>query len=211
MFLVPLSIMGKKPKKYISIDIESSGPTPGKYSMLSIGACIVGDTEKQFYRELKPLDFNHSPGAMKVASLGLRCIDDLRNLGEYNPESEDFNSRRVLRALQRKGKDVSDVMADFAEWIEENTIGFKAVEAAAPIKFDGMFTAWYFDNFYSERNPLGYSGEDMNSVYRGVMKDPDALLKDLMEEGEEIPHNALEDAIIQAKLFEKVLELMKND
>jgi hypothetical protein len=30
-----------KEKKYVSVDVESSGLTPGKYSCLSIGACIV--------------------------------------------------------------------------------------------------------------------------------------------------------------------------
>src|SRR4030066_70658 len=28
---------------YISVDIEASGPCPPAYSMLSIGACLVGD------------------------------------------------------------------------------------------------------------------------------------------------------------------------
>ena len=44
------------PKKYISFDVEASGLIPGKYSMLSIGACVVGDISKQFYKE-KRADF----------------------------------------------------------------------------------------------------------------------------------------------------------
>jgi uncharacterized OsmC-like protein len=28
-------------KTYISVDVETSGPTPGDYSLLSIGACLV--------------------------------------------------------------------------------------------------------------------------------------------------------------------------
>jgi ribonuclease T len=27
---------------YFSVDIEASGPIPGEYSMLSLGACLVG-------------------------------------------------------------------------------------------------------------------------------------------------------------------------
>jgi len=30
-------------KKYVSFDVEASGRSPGKYSMLSLGACIVGN------------------------------------------------------------------------------------------------------------------------------------------------------------------------
>jgi uncharacterized OsmC-like protein len=40
---------------YISVDIEASGPIPGDYSILSIGACSVIDVRKNFYVELKPL------------------------------------------------------------------------------------------------------------------------------------------------------------
>ena len=36
---------------YISVDIEAAGPVPGEYSMLSIGATVVGDLEAWFYAE----------------------------------------------------------------------------------------------------------------------------------------------------------------
>jgi hypothetical protein len=29
-----------KPERYFSVDIESAGPIPGKYSMLSLGAPV---------------------------------------------------------------------------------------------------------------------------------------------------------------------------
>ena len=34
------------PDTYISVDIEASGPVPGEYSMLSLGACVVGATDR---------------------------------------------------------------------------------------------------------------------------------------------------------------------
>jgi hypothetical protein len=43
-----------KPERYFSVDIESSGPIPGKYSMLSLGACAVDDPDVAFYVEFKP-------------------------------------------------------------------------------------------------------------------------------------------------------------
>jgi hypothetical protein len=101
-------------------------------------------------------------------------------------------------------------MHDFAGWILESTRGFKPVEVAWPIKFDGMFTAWYFDNFYSGKNSLGYGGADMNSMYKGFMGNLDADIEDLhLPDERTTPHNALEDAIQQAKEFEHVLRLMK--
>lgn len=196
-------------KKYISFDIESTGPTPGRYSMIAIGACIVGDTPVQFYREIRPLNMNLVPEAMKVSALGLRCLD--KSDDELNPKSERFNPGKVLEALAKKGDSPEKVMADYAEWIKANTAGFRPVEAAAPIKFDGMFTAWYFDNFYSGENPFGHSGEDMNSVYRGVRKDINASMRDLNMRGKSgLLHNALDDAVQQALEFEKVMELMRR-
>ena len=122
-------------KKYISFDVEASGPTPGKYSMLSLGACIVGDTSVQFYREIKPISKNFVLEAMRVGALGLRCLDDLKGQEEYDPKSKNFNPAKVLELLQEKGDAPEKVMAEYANWIKTNTAGFKPVEAAAPIKF----------------------------------------------------------------------------
>lgn len=34
---------------FISVDVETSGPILGEYSLLSIGACLVGGRDKTFY------------------------------------------------------------------------------------------------------------------------------------------------------------------
>jgi DNA polymerase III epsilon subunit-like protein len=196
-------------KKFVSVDIEASGPTPGKYSMLSLGACIVGDTSKQFYRELKPLNKNFVIDAMRIGCRGLRCLDDLKHIDSYNPFHPKFNPSSVLDVLVERGEEPKKVMKEFADWIDEKTIGHEPVLAAYPIKFDGMFISWYFDNFHN-RDPFGFSGEDMNSMLKGLKKDLDAHLSELNIRPIEMPHNALEDAIVQAKEFEKILELMKK-
>ena len=51
---------------YFSVDIEIAGPIPGKYSMLSLGACVVGMPDKSFYVELKPISKEFIPEAIKV-------------------------------------------------------------------------------------------------------------------------------------------------
>lgn len=51
-------MLKKRSEIYISVDIEASGPIPGEFSMLSLGACIVGDTGNTFYAELKPINDN---------------------------------------------------------------------------------------------------------------------------------------------------------
>lgn len=195
-------------KKYVSFDIETSGLTPGKYSMLSLGACIVGDTSTQFYREIKPISRNLIVAAMRVSSKGLRCLDDLRDQDQFNHEGDGFDAGKVLDVLYEQGEDPREVMGDYASWVMNVTKGFKPIEAAAPIKFDGMFTTWYFDNFYDGRNPFGHSGEDINSMYRGAVGDVNIHIAQLELRGEGLSHNALEDAIVQAREFEIVLELL---
>ena len=197
-------------KKYVTFDVEASGPTPGRYSMLSLGACVVGNTGVQFYRELKPLNMNYVLEAIRIGCLGLQCLEDLKHLPEYNPKNPNFDPLAVLGALEKTGSKPEDAMADYAKWVLENTQGFRPVEVAAPIKFDGMFSTWYFDNFYNKENPLGYSGEDMSSMYRGATGNVNAGINEIKipERGQN--HNALQDAVYQAKKFERILELMKG-
>lgn len=193
-------------KRFVSVDVETSGSTPGKYAMLSLGACIVGHTEIQFYRELKPISKEYIPKAMKVGCKGLRCLEPFKNIPIYDLESNAFQPAKVLELLTEEGEEPGKAMSDFSSWIQEHCKGYKAVEAAQPIKFDGMFTAWYFDNFFLGQNPLGHSGIDIQSFYRGSANSFDADLSRLMPI---LPHNALEDAIVQAKAFEEILKACK--
>jgi hypothetical protein len=41
---------------YVMVDVESDGPIPGDYSMVSFGAVVVEPgLEKRFYGELRPI------------------------------------------------------------------------------------------------------------------------------------------------------------
>ena len=67
-----------KRERYFSVDVESSGPIPGEYSMLSVGACVVGKPRESFYAELKPISENFVPAALEVSGFNL---DKLRRDG----------------------------------------------------------------------------------------------------------------------------------
>ena len=58
--------MPPKSEIYISVDVEASGPIPGEYSLLSIGACLVGQPDQSFYVELKPLNDNFTEKATEL-------------------------------------------------------------------------------------------------------------------------------------------------
>jgi len=56
---------------YISIDVETAGPIPGEFSMLSLGACVVGDEVLRFYAELHLINSNAIPKALEISGFTL--------------------------------------------------------------------------------------------------------------------------------------------
>ena len=75
--------MAGKKECFISVDVETSGPIPGDYSMLSLGACVVGGKDDGFYVEIKPLNDNAVPDALKVSGF------DLAKLAKTGERPED--------------------------------------------------------------------------------------------------------------------------
>ncbi|BCQ39453.1 hypothetical protein ERHA54_20560 [Erwinia rhapontici] len=59
---------------YISVDVETSGPIPGEFSLLSIGACLVQDPLMSIYIELQPDSPRHDEEALKVSGLSLEYL-----------------------------------------------------------------------------------------------------------------------------------------
>ncbi|GMN76441.1 hypothetical protein [Variovorax sp. V512] len=66
--------MSQKREIFLSVDVETSGPIPGEYSMLTIGACNVDNPEQVFSCELKPISPSADPKAMGVTGLSLETL-----------------------------------------------------------------------------------------------------------------------------------------
>ncbi|MDZ7586424.1 MAG: 3'-5' exonuclease, partial [Patescibacteria group bacterium] len=114
--------MPLKPETYISVDIEASGPIPGEYSLLSIGACVVSQTSQTFYAELKPLNGNFIKQALEV-------------------------NRLSLEKLKTQGEIPDQAMARFDQWIKAVSGDNRPVFVAFNATFDWSFTHWYFIKF----------------------------------------------------------------
>lgn len=86
-------------------------------------------------------------------------------------------------------------------------------EIACPIKFDGWLSSYYFRKYVSWNNPLSHSGEDGNSLLRGLLGDLNISFSRLWIQaiGGNLPHNALQDAQIQSIWIEFLLKLMEDN
>ena len=64
----------KKKEVFISVDVETSGPIPGDYDLLSIGMCLVDKPTVNFYCELKPISNKYDPEALSVTGFNLDTL-----------------------------------------------------------------------------------------------------------------------------------------
>ena len=173
--------MNGKGEIFVSVDIETAGPIPGAFSLLSIGACAVSDPTQAFACELKPINGNADPQALAVTGLS-------------------------LDELARTGLDPAEAMRRFAEWVEKLAtndrpiifVGFNA-------PFDWSFVNYYFHRFFG-RNPFGFTALDIKALYMGATgctwaDTRSSRIADRLRPSLVGDHKALHDAQYQAELF----------
>ncbi len=154
----------------IMVDIESDGPIPGDYSMISFGAVVVDESlDKTFYGKLKPISENWIPDALKVS-------------GHSREETLEF-------------EDPKKVMEDFADWLSKNSNG-KPLFYSDNNGFDWQFVNWYFHHFTGD-NPFGFSSTNLGSLYKGMVKDMFQNFKHLRKTKH--THNPVDDALGNAE------------
>lgn len=176
---------------YISIDVETAGPNPGRYSMLAIGACTLTHPRETFYVELKPINQEAVPEALLI-------------------------SRLSLEKLQERGLAPPEAMAKFEGWLESVVpAGSRPVFVAFNAPFDWMFVHDYFHR-YLGRNPFGHSALDVKAYYMGmagVNWDETGMRQVARRylDDRHLTHHALRDALDQAEIFEKILAEAKGD
>jgi 3' exoribonuclease, RNase T-like len=183
---------------YFSADVETDGPIPGPFSMLSFGLVFAGtfdgekfsrphDYCKTFYRELKPVSDDFQVEALQVNGL---------------------DRERLIR----DGVSPDTAMKDAADWVKAIAGEGRPVLVAYPLSFDWSFLYWYFIRFLTEGSPFDYSGcFDIKTAFAVKARIPIAsagrsrLDPDLRANSHHT-HNALEDAIEQAQVFANLFE-----
>ena len=171
---------------YISVDIETAGPNPSSYSLLTIGACTLDSPPQSFYIELKPVNTKMTPEAQ-----GIHHLD--------------------IKRLNERGTAPAEAMERFESWVRQVTPeGEVPLFLAFNAPFDWMFIAFYFHRYLGS-NPFGHKALDMKAFFMGMHGTQwKATGFDEISEHyqikETLKHNALEDAIAQANLFRRMLE-----
>lgn len=188
-----------RPDLYISADVETDGPVPGPYSLLSFGLVVIGSFDgRRLDRGAPPSGDTHYAE--------LRPIAD-----EFQPEALNVNGLDRER-LKTAGADPGEAMTAAARWVRERATGHRPVLVAYPVAFDWSFLYWYFEQFADGGSPFGHSScLDIRTLYQslaGTVFDRSGkrhMPASLMPASPHT-HNALDDAVEQGELFANLLE-----
>jgi hypothetical protein len=186
-----------RPDLYISADVETDGPIPGPFSLLSFGLAVVGTYDGR--------RFQPSPARELTLYRELRPISD-----DFQEEALAVNGLDRAR-LARHGDDPADAMTLAAEWVRSVSAGSRPVLVAYPVAFDWSFLYWYFERFVPEGSPFGHSScLDIRTLYQaaaGTVFDRSGKesMPAFLRPASAHTHNALDDAVEQGELFANLM------
>lgn len=183
---------------YFSADVETDGPIPGPYSMLSFAIVYAGRFDGKrferpdryddaFYKELRPISDSFEEEALKVNGLD-------------------------RDRLCREGQPPERAMTDATEWIRRIAGPGRPVLVAYPLSFDWSWLYWYFVRFSQAGSPFNHSScFDMKTAFALKAHVPIAeagrsQLAPELKSARAHTHHALDDAIEQAEIFANLFE-----
>jgi hypothetical protein len=192
------SIPDSNVDSYFSADVETDGPIPGPYSMLSFALVYAGSFDggkfqrpdhyrTTFYQELRPISEKFEIEALRVNGL---------------------NRERLCVS----GSDPREAMIAANRWIQNIAGAAKPVLVAYPVSFDWTWLYWYFVNFCPDGSPFGYSQcFDIKTALAVKGKQPIAVSGRSRVDRQLRPthrhtHHAIDDAIAQAEIFANIFE-----
>jgi len=172
-------------ERFISVDIETSGPIVGRHSLLAIGACLCDDVSNTFAREAAPISSEARPEAMAIVG-------------------------KTLDHFERHGSAPAEVFTALRDWIATVADGAKPVFVGFNAAFDWGFINWYFLTYAGE-NPFGVAPLDIKAYYAGFAGSSwedtkSSHIPDRFKAIHEHTHDALDDAIEQALVFNAIRE-----
>jgi len=162
----------------IVVDVESDGPCPGLYSMVSFGAVLVNDLSKTFYGKTAPISPNAQPEALRIIN--------------------------ILRSEHETYPDPVETMKEFGDWLKQVT--HKPIFISDNPAFDWQWINYYFHRFYGG-NPFGFSARRIGDIYSGLVKDMRKASEWKKLRVTEHTHNPVDDAMGNAEALNKFTQL----
>lgn len=188
---------------YFSVDVETDGPIPGRFSMLSFALVYAGAFDGETFYE--PPEYIHN----------FYC--ELRPIfQEFESEALEVNGLDRT-ALFETGQDPRVAMTSAAAWIENIVGKAEPIFVAYPLSFDWTWMYWYFVQFSDLGSPFGFSkcfdiktamALTLGRTVRSVGKD---RIPNVLKSKSPHTHNALDDAISQAELFSNIFRLERHN
>lgn len=183
---------------YFSADVETDGPIPGPFSMLSFAMVYAGsfdgsdfrrppNYERKIYKELRPISGNFEPEALRVNGLdrGRLC---------------------------REGEHPERAMTEVCQWVKTIAEDAQPVLVAYPLSFDWTWLHWYFVRFSAEGSPFDYSKcfdvKTALAVKAGIpiSEAGRSRIHPSLRPDHRHTHHATDDAIAQAEIFANIFE-----
>jgi hypothetical protein len=173
------------PEIYVSTDVETDGPIPGVYSMLSFGSAA--------YLADKTL--------IATFEANLETLPD----ASAHPKTMTWwqSQPEAWRACRENIQPPAVIMPRYLRWLKE--LPGQPVFVAYPVVFDFMFVYWYLIKFAGE-SPFSHSALDIKTYAMALLQKPyRASVKANMPRRwfDDVPHThrALDDAVEQGALF----------
>jgi len=176
---------------FVSVDIESDGPIPGEYSMLSIGSAAFDEDANLIATHEANLET--LPGASQHPE----------TMQWWSTQKEAWeNCRKNLQKPEL-------AMIDYVNWL--NDLPGRPVFVAYPAGFDFSFVYWYLIKFIG-KSPFSFSALDIKSFAMAKLgsKFHETTKKKMPKKwfSKQLKHShvALDDAIEQGYLFMNIFK-----
>lgn len=180
---------------YFSVDVETDGPIPGEFSMLSFGA-VAYDVD---------VAIGAAPRRIDTHTSNLQLLPNAK----ADPKTMEFWKKHPAAYEKSRTNLVSPLaaMTDFTTWVNSLCHEYEAsaVMVGFPVAFDYMFLNWYLHKFL-RASVFSHNALDIKTVAAILLRRPfKATTLGCIPTHwfNSVPHThvALEDALAQGELF----------
>lgn len=177
-----------EPEVLVSIDGEFTGPIPGPYSMISMGAVAYDSTGKELSRfKVNLEELSGSVRHHKTMEWWLKF-----------PEAWETATKNPVHPSQG--------MLYFAFWLK--SLPGKPKVMGWPLPADFLFIYWYYVYFRGTTPPFKFDGIDIKTYAMAKLGIPslkatsmEAVQRILGIPKKELSHDPVDDAVQQAEIF----------